>query len=309
MTAFFGLVALIFLACCATEKEVVPTPVSLSSEKYIEQFFDPLQEAAFANEHFLAKDVNRKLLARYSTDELSLIYADLLSLQESLFAGATKAPIYLATAGGPGAGKSTVLEGYMKNSEIQFVYADPDRAALLRMEKTYKADLAAKKRTPEEAYNHWRDASNFLANYFLAKALRNGYAVAHGTTMTAPAAVLEKIFATLKNVYGRKIHLLHITCNEAVREESEHARRARGVVQCTWEDFHNKNTAFFARLPQYLVADQVDFYYRSKLDNAACVASRSNGKTIVSNSEGFTAIQQLHEDNVKGSFAGLKKSA
>jgi hypothetical protein len=265
--------------------------------------FDPLLNAAFSPDHFLSKQANKKLLDRYSPQELALIHADLLEREEALFAGATKGVRrYVATAGGPGAGKSTVLEKYMDQSGERCVYADPDRAALLHMQNTYKADLKNKARSAEEAYTHWRDASNFIANYILAKALREGYPVAHGTTMTAPVAILEKIFTTLKTVYGYSIELLHVSCNEFVRKESELLRRAGGVVQCSWEDFANKNTAFFARLPHYLAADQVTFFYRSKLEAVDVAATVRNGVLDIICQQGFAAIRQLHEENTPGVF-------
>ena len=272
-------------------------------EDCVVALFDPLLDAAFAKDHFLPKEVNRKLLGVYGIDDLIRIHKDLLQLQESLFAGADKGVRqYVATAGSPGSGKSTVLEAFMAQSQTHFVYADPDRATLLHMENTYKRDRALGLRTPEEAYNYWRDASNFLANYFLAKALQEGYAVTHGTTMTAPAMVIERIFTTLKNVYGYSVHLLDINCDNLVREQSEQQRRAHGVVQCTCEDFYNKGKAFCQRFPSYLGADRIDFYYRDRIDHASCVATREGTNLIAHDKVGFIAIQKLHDDSAPGAF-------
>lgn len=95
---------------------------------------------------------------------------------------------------------------------------------------------------------------------------------------------------------------LHINCDQAVRQESEDLRRAGGVVQRTLEDFNNKNKTFFERLPQYLAADQIDFYYRPKLDQVACVVSRIDGKVVVMDAVGFKAVRQLHEGFAPGIF-------
>ncbi len=215
--------------------------------------FETLLDQYFPETFFLPRSSTRALLNRYNEQELALIYADLQERQEALFTGAAKTNEYLATAGAPCSGKSTLLERIIATASQKYVYVDPDRATLLKMTNTYKKDIENKTRTIEEAYTHWRDASNFIANLFLAKALKEGYAIAHGTTMTSPA--IDKLFNALKTNYNRTIHLVHVTCDETVRKASEEQRRAGGVVQCSWEDFATKMTMFCDRLPVYLLAD------------------------------------------------------
>jgi hypothetical protein len=265
--------------------------------------FDALLDAYFPVDHFLPRASVRKLLHRYSDAEIDLIYADYIQLNNMLFAGATKNNEYVATAGAPTAGKSTVLEAYMAQSTVKYVYADPDRSCLLNMMHTYKKDIADKKYTHDQAYQYWRDASNFLAYLFLSKALSEGYAIAHGTTSTS--ATVSEMFRQVRTKYSRTIRLLHVTCDQAVREASENVRRASGVVQCTWEDFNNKIVTFCTLLPLYLSLDQVDFYWRDSLVNNACHAAKVNGGSVqVINQKAFDAIKELHDGYKQQGYAG-----
>lgn len=267
--------------------------VTSSTPEPIINSFETLLDQYFPETFFMPRAVNRKLLDRYNEQELALIYADLQERQEALFAEAAKTNKYLATAGAPCAGKSTLLERVLATAPQKYVYIDPDRATLLHMSNTYKKDIETKTRTIEEAYTHWRDASNFIANLFLAKALKEGYAIAHGTTMTSPA--ITKLFTALKQDFKRSTTLLHISCNESVRKASEEQRRARGVVQCTWEDFATKMTMFCDRLPDYRLADKIDFYFRSDMHGYALAATWLSGELTVANSTALQYIRTLHD--------------
>ncbi|MBM3893548.1 ATP-binding protein [Candidatus Dependentiae bacterium] len=270
------------------------------SEQPIINRFETLLNQYFPESFFMPRAVNRKLLDRYNEQELTLIYADLQERQKALFSGASKINEYIATAGAPCAGKSMLLERTIAAFPEKYVYVDPDRATLLHMTNTYKKDLANKARTIEEAYNHWRDASNFIANLFLAKALKEGYAIAHGTTMTSP--MISKLFSSLKTDYGRTIHLLHVTCDEFVRKASEEQRRAGGVVQCTWEDFATKMNMFCDRLPDYLKVDHVDFYYRSSMHDYTLAAMWQTKKLTILNNTALQHIRAVHDESKQSGY-------
>ncbi len=274
--------------------------VTTSTPKPNTNSFEALLDQYFPETFFMPRAVNRKLLDRYNEQELALIYADLQERQDALFAGAAKTNEYLATAGAPCSGKSTLLEQIIAASPIKYVYVDPDRATLLQMSNTYKKDIENKTRTIEEAYTYWRDASNFIANLFLAKALKEGYAIAHGTTMTSP--IIGKLFNSLKTDYGRTIHLLHVTCDEAIRKASEEQRRAGGVVQCTWEDFTTKMTMFCDRLPDYRLADKIDFHFRSDMHGYTLAATWQSDKFTVANSTALQHIRALHDQYKHGGY-------
>jgi len=309
--SFYAVLTLIVFSCssCARDAKQPAKESAAAQESFdvcFDRLFGALQQAAFAPDHFLPASANKALLKSYPPEDLQLLHADLLERQEALFAGASKAPVYVATAGGPAMGKSTILEQFMATSKLRFVYADPDRASLFYMKNTYLADLKSNKRDLQGAYTYWRDASNFIANYILAKALREGYAVAHGTTMTAPGAIIDKIFTCLRQVYGRSVHLLHVSCEPTLAKATEEKRRASGVVQCSWEDLENKGKAFFNRLPHYVKADRIDFYWRDSIDRTISAASfyQQGARLVVLDKQAWHAIGALHERMEPGVTAG-----
>ena len=136
-------------------------------------------------------------LKGYSSKDVDLIKEDLANITRLCFRDATHPsqetqPIYIATAGGPGASKSTILEQYLE-SHPGFVYADPDQRALVFMINTYRQSLTnneirksdSYKNLLKKAYEEWRSASNYIACTILNEAYAKAYNIAHGTTSTA----------------------------------------------------------------------------------------------------------------------------
>ena len=252
----------------------------------IQAKFDAIIQEVPEN-HFFRRAVMRDLLTEYSEADLKLIHKDYLALREKTFENAEERLDYVVTAGGPAAGKSTLLEDEMGKKRA---YVDPDRSCMQHMENTFLADS----RTPEDAYTHWRDASNFLSNVYLALALRDGYAIAHGSTMATSHA--KNALQAIAGSYNYSTTVMHVTCPDSVREASEEARRGSGVVQCTPEDFVNKQKLFFTLLPDYLqAASKVEFYYRGGMTKAVHVATYKDGKLTVIDSDGVDAIKAEHE--------------
>ncbi len=276
----------------------------------------PIQFEHVVNEihkdHFLSRENNVKLLSKYSPEELDRIYLDLEAIRQETFKTAHKASadgrVYAVTAGGPGAGKSTLQEntlGFTTDNTPNrlvtdtntFAYVDPDRRALFFMKNTFVQDVTHKTRTPTEAYNYWRDASNFIANTLLALALTNGYDVAHGTTMTAPAPIIDKIMDTIHKTYGYSIRMLHVTAPDDIRDASIKKREGLGIVQSTEEDFRVKGKAFFERLPRYVAhADTLEFYYRDSMQNCTLAAIKTTTGLQVINAVALAAIEKLHDE-------------
>jgi hypothetical protein len=262
----------------------------------------------------------RKLLEKYSNEELVLIYQDLIEIHEQTFVHATKQLDYVVTAGGPSSGKSTVLENVLEsksslpdvlNMNIQRAYIDPDKSCLLRMERTYKKDIFISKRDPQKAYEYWREASNFLANYYLAIALKEGYAIAHGSTMATPFA--KNALMAIRNLYGYKTTIIHLTCEEEVRNKSEKKRQESGVVQSTEKDFYEKQKMFFTLLGDYIsAANRVLFAYRHDMESTLWAAKIEQNQLLIYDSPALNAIQTLHDSAVGEGFwrkttEGLKK--
>ncbi len=257
--------------------------------------------------HFFAVANMRKLLDKYTPDELRLIYRDFCELREKTFADVSKAKDYVVTAGGPSAGKSTVLENIVAGEDIpadtldphlKRAYIDPDRSCLLHMKHTYLADRTSGKRNAQEAYEHWREASNFLSNVYLAVALKEGYAIAHGSTMATPYA--KNALSAIQNGYGYRTTVVHMTCAEDIRRLSEERRRAGGIVQVTDKDFIDKQALFLTLLPDYLkFANQVLFCYRSTYETSTWAAKVESQQVTIYNDEALQKIQKVH-DQVQG---------
>ena len=92
-------------------------------------------------------------------------------------------PFYLASAGGPGSRKSTILERFIESHpEFQSgVYLDPDQRALKFMAHTYydkslnALQVASKPdylEIQKGAYEKWRGASNYITLMLLEEALQ-----------------------------------------------------------------------------------------------------------------------------------------
>ena len=154
----------------------------------------------------------------YSCTEMALINEDLKNIDQLVFRGTkpSKAPFYVATAGGPGACKSTTLETILHEdpSFQNAVYIDPDPQSLRLMINTYltkslsfytisKKESFAKAQM--DAYNYWRGGSNYIACTLLNKAFDKKFNIAHGGTSTSPA--VENLYKTLK-AKGYKIYLV-----------------------------------------------------------------------------------------------------
>ena len=291
--------------------------LSVSTAQNFQAVFDAIVKEVPPS-HFFPPANIRMLLDKYNEAELALIYQDFCELKEETFRDVSKALDYVVTAGGPGSGKSTVLETLIQNGEcpdatydktLKRAYIDTDRSCLLRMNHTYRADLESGTRTPQEAYEQWQKASQFLANVYLAIALKEGCAIAHGSTMAIPPAM--NALSAMKNHYGYHTTLLHISCDEEVRKQSEVNRRAGGVVQCSDEDFVKKNDMFYTMLELYLtVPDKVVFSYRDKLYHSEWAAKAEKGCLEIYDAKAFDAICQAHdsrEGEARGSalFNGL----
>lgn len=273
---------------------------SLSSRSLDQAFetprdkFDDLMTLIAPN-HFLNAGLILQGLDSYSDNDLMLIYEDLVTMRDQIFEQASRAPTYLATAGAPGCGKTTLLERLIGDSKkLRFAYIDPD-AFLNQMERTYRADIAKNRRTPAQAYTHWRDASNFMANFLLALALKEGFAIAHGTTMTSPH--IKKMLQSIQSTYDYQIELLHLTVEEPIRVASKLKRESSGDFRCTQVDFENKLAMFHHRLPDYLLtAQKIDFYFRSEMDKNRLVATFRDGELSVFRMSIWNRMEKMHNE-------------
>lgn len=232
-------------------------------------------------------------LKDYSQEERDLIGDDLANISKLCFRGQkplTGQRTYVATAGGPGASKSTILETFLQERS-DFVYADPDQRALRFMINTYLLSLNnyATSQAPsygkllEFAYKKWRAASNYIACKILNDAFAKGYNIAHGTTSTA-----KEVCGLYDRLKAKKYKIILLLCgsSDQNRLNSIHNRAmTQEFVQNSDEDTINKGKVFWERLPIYFqYADEIHFYWTQEFKKGsvkAAIFDKVTGLTIL----------------------------
>lgn len=259
---------------------------------------------AIQSQLVIPHDVNESLLKTYSQDEKNLINEDFKNIKTLCFRNttpATEQPLYVATAGGPGACKSTVLETYLQGKP-NFVYADPDQRSLKFMMNTYHQSLtqyhvSASKNyndLQKSAYDKWRGGSNYIANTILNDAFDKGYNVAHGTTLTGPT--IEPFLKKVK-AKGYKIILLLCFAPDEERVKAVTSQANRGFLQADPQDVINKGKVFPERFPIYFeYADEIQLYWMDDSTKGSCYAATwtNDGKLVVENQAAFDAFTQQY---------------
>lgn len=223
-------------------------------------------------------------LNSYSTEEKEKIFKDLQIVKSITFDMArpidsTHHPVYLATAGGPGSAKTTTLETYIIDNQLQdYVYADPDQVSLKNMSFTYRKSLSNYEYAKASsnylalkfAYDKWRGASNYICHEMLQLAFgsNNGkdqrYSIAHGTTSTSPH--IASLYQRIKSL-GYKINLLLCYSQDETRKQSVIRREKEQVfVQTDPKEVISKGNDFPKRFDIYFTyADEIHFYWNDEL--------------------------------------------
>jgi len=220
----------------------------------------------------------------------------------------TKNKIYLATAGAPCAGKSTVLEQmiHFDNRYKNLVKVDPDRWAMLFMLHTYAnymmsprmvANAKSYQEAQVKAYDICRPASNIISLEIMNDAVENGLSVAHGTTLTSP-----HVAGLLKNLKekGYQIHLLICMASDETRSSAaNHRCTAQGYYQSTPEDVREKGILLPQRMQTYFeYADELAFFWRKGAnENAILAAQIKEQKFAIIDQEAYQAIVNHHDVN------------
>lgn len=248
--------------------------------------------------------VVQDFLKSYSPEELKKIEKDHVIIKELCF-GETLAPKkhYVATAGGPGASKTTVLETYL-HAHPGFVYTDPDQRALKFMVHTYIvsnnnyaiSQSASFQDLLKKSYKKWRGASNYIANSILNDAFAKGMPIAHGTTSTAKT--MGSFYETLKQ-QGYHITLLLCVSREDNRLAAvKHRAQHQAFVQSTSEDVIQKGKLFFENFPLYFKwADDMELYLVEDFSkNALLVGTWTKEKGLKILHKDFQKLKNLYED-------------
>lgn len=184
-------------------------------------------------------------------------------------------PFYLATAGGPGSRKSTILERFVQGHPAfqTGVYLDPDQRALKFMVHTYHAQslnaLQAASNpnyleVEKAAYEKWKEASNYITLTLLEEALQKKADIIHGTTLTGMhiREFLQKLKAE-----GYHITLVLCYCSDDVRIEAiEYRNTEQRFYRSSPEDAITKGKLFLEKMSVYFqYADTLYLYWSDDL--------------------------------------------
>ena len=230
----------------------------------------------------------------YNEAEKALIEKDLSVVRSVCFSNAApikgRAPLYVATAGGPGSRKTTILERFL-NEHCEFAhyaYLDPDPRALRFMVHTYYdqslnyRSIAAGKNYDdvlEAAYAKWRSGSNYITLTLLEEAFSQNLDIVHGTTSTGNH--LAPFYTALKQA-GYQIELLLCSCEDLVRDDAlEYRNKQIRFFQSSPEDVIEKTKLFSKKIPLYFqYADKLYFYWSNGLFQPERLAAVLNGNTF-----------------------------
>jgi len=200
--------------------------------------------------------------SNYSEDEQRQICDELIYIVNEQFTNKTAVDdkMYITSAGAPGSGKTFFLENnYCSDPHNNAVYVDPDRSVLPKL-KIYTQSL--QETGSNAAYTKWRDASNYIANFMLVKAVYENLNVIHGTTASSDRII--SVYNYLKQ-QGYKIKIDLFFANESDRVQSINYReQTSGRVQVTTEDMKGKVAPVFLRMNDcyFKYADQITMFYQ-----------------------------------------------
>ena len=249
---------------------------------------------------------------------VELMHKDRAIVRDLCFEGTTPSEqkVYLATAGAPCAGKSTVLEQVMlSNSRYSnLVKVDPDRWGMAYMVNMYTAYMMAAGMTANatdfvsaqvRSYNVCRPASNILTLEVMNEAVERGFSIAHGTTLTGPH--VGSLMANLSQ-QGYAIDLLVCMASDETRAASAaHRCAAQGYYQSTPDDVFNKGILLTQRMETFFThADNLSFFWRESAASNAVLAATSikGGGLEILAEDAFYALTEKH--NADAASQGVK---
>ena len=249
-------------------------------------------------------------LETYTDKEIQLLEKDLAVVRSICLDDThnTDTRFYLATAGGPGARKTTILEKFVAaHPEYQDgVYLDPDPRTLKFMAHTYYAQslnpLVISQANDydqviKSAYDKWRCGSNYIVLTLFEEAVAAGRSIIYGTTLTG--AHIPRFFAKLKE-NGYQIVLLLCSCPDSLRQKAvEYRNRVVRFYQSSPEDAVSKGKFFPQRMGAYFAyADLMYFYWSDDLFSPEKLAAVwRNGKLEIHDSEAMQRFAEKYEED------------
>ncbi len=222
-----------------------------------------------AKDFLVPNELVQGYLKTYSPDEIEKINMDYANIRDLCFSQAKKDQkklIYVGTAGGIGAGRSKILERYLRG-RLGFVHIDPDQRGLKFMINTYTQYIdnyliseSLTYQRLKEAYAKWRDASDYIVNKILNEAYDKNFAIAYVTTSSIKG--IDQFFGKLKNRNYKIILLLCGSSEENRLKAMEYKEKHQYFVQATPEELITKGRRFFDNFPAYFqLADEIQFYW------------------------------------------------
>jgi hypothetical protein len=253
-----------------------------------------------AEPFFFTEPMIQSHMKGYSEEEKGAIEKDLAVVRSVCIPATTSSkPLYIATAGAPGARKSTILERFLKaHPELSEVaYLDPDQRGLKFMAHTYisrslsslalggfnKTTLAAKM-----AYEKWRGGSNYIALTLLEEAFAQKKSIAHGTTSTGDH--IPDFLSKVKGA-GYEITLLLCSAEDGFRQKAiEYRNEEQKFYQSSPEDAIGKWRLFPQRMKAYFTyADTLYLFWSDDLETTERLAAVVKGGVLhVENEEAYS---------------------
>ncbi len=228
-------------------------------DAYITRFKLIVEKTNITLDKLLLGQVDAK--AEYTSEERAEIIGTLKDLVSQQFSRLKPVahPTYTACAGAPGVGKTFALEQMfginVANGEFpkNAVYIGPDSVVLSQMRVHLKD---CQEIGNAQAYTKWRDASNYIANFMLVKAMVDKVNIVHDTTATNIR--MKTILSTLQNLqYTSHMHL-YIADKDA-REKALIRRKERaGYTMVTAADVISKVETAYERLADHFYEGLVD---------------------------------------------------
>lgn len=269
--------------------------------------------AAAENFLFFSPQAIVSHLNGYNEDEKAAIGKDLDVVRSVCLCNINESediekPLYLATAGGPGARKTTILERFLRDNSLlsKTTYIDPDQRALKFMSHTYYSqslsalvigDYENYSMAVKNAYEKWRGGSNFIALTLLEDAFLHKRNIAHGTTSTGEH--IPKFLAKVKDA-GYAITLLLCSCEDAFRKKAiQYRNEEQKFYQSSPEDALNKGKFFPQRMSAYFTyADTLYLYWSDDLATQERLAAvLKDGGLEVLDMQAFNLFVQKFEND------------
>lgn len=265
--AVLGLCLIVAIIFTKTEIKMSSTKQILqelynSNDAYVDRFMTIAQQTTITLDPFLLG--HEYATAPYTTEEIAQIITtlDLLMAQQFSNIKPSDHKYYTACAGAPGSGKTFAIEKMydinVASGEFysDAIYIGPDSVVLPQME-AYKMDCADPNIGPLKAYEKWRAASNFIANFMMVKAMTDGLNIIHDTA--AVSIKMRTILDVLgQEGYARRLHFF-IADKDAREQALLHRKQKLGyTIELQATPTISKAESAFERL--------VDGTYQGRVD-------------------------------------------